>query len=58
MENNLEHKRHLNRHKKLHKNLDELVADWISITGRLPSKATVMEFLEWSATQTKNPSKA
>lgn len=43
---------HLERHKILHKNLDELVADFIGHTERLPSKTTLFEFMEWAYQQT------
>jgi hypothetical protein len=46
---------HIARHVELHKALDELLADWITHTSKLPSKSTVMEFLQWSSTQTKDP---
>ena len=43
---------HKQRHIELHKYLDELVADWITHTrNTLPSKATVLELLDWSHTQ-------
>jgi len=48
-------KQHIARHKKLHKCLDELLADWLSHTGKFLTKTTVMEFLQWSFRQTKNP---
>ena len=46
---------HIKRHKELHVALDELVADFINHTGKLPSKITLMELMEWSADQIKNP---
>jgi len=46
---------HIERHKMLHRYLDELVADWIDETGRLPSKGKVMELMNWSARQTEEP---
>ena len=42
-------------HISLHKNLDELIADFIFHTEKLLSETSVMEFLEWSYTQTKEP---
>ena len=48
-------KTHKIRHKELHKNLDELVADFIKHTENLPSRTTLMEFMEWSYEQTINP---
>lgn len=46
---------HAQRHKELHKSLDELLADFITHTGKLPSNVTVMEFLTWSHEQCTNP---
>ena len=47
--------KHKERHAELHKALDELVADFIGHTGRLPSKTTVMEFMEWAYQQSVSP---
>jgi len=49
---------HKKRHIELHQMLDELVADMISQTKMLPSTTTVMELMQWSNEQTKNPTKA
>jgi len=47
---------HIRRHQELHKYLDELVADMLMHKpGMLPSKTTVMELMEWSYSQTQNP---
>ena len=46
---------HKERHKILHKELDELVADFISHTKSLPSRASIMDLMEWSHKQTKTP---
>ncbi len=46
---------HVMRHKELHRELDELMADFIKNTGRLPSETSLMEFAEWSFKQTKKP---
>lgn len=46
---------HIERHKLLHKNLDELIADFITHTTKLPSTTTVMELMKWSYEQTTNP---
>lgn len=51
----MDYKEHKARHQLLHKELDELVADFITHTNSRPSKATVMELIEWSYTQTLNP---
>ncbi len=48
--------KHINRHKLLHKRLDELVGDMITHTNMFPSKTTVYELMKWSNEQTKNPS--
>lgn len=47
---------HRERHKLLHRHLDEIVADWLVQTRRLPSKSSVMDLLTWSAAQTRDPS--
>lgn len=46
---------HIERHKLLHRHFDELVADWISHTKDLPSKATIYDLMQWSHWQTINP---
>jgi hypothetical protein len=46
---------HKARHELLHKHLDELVADFISLTDRLPSMTTLLEFMKWSYAQTIKP---
>jgi hypothetical protein len=46
---------HKARHVELHQKFDELMADFIGHTGRLPSKTTVMEFMTWSHEQTIEP---
>lgn len=46
---------HRQRHVKLHRSLDELLADWIDQTGALPSKSTVLDLVEWSHQQTEDP---
>ena len=46
---------HKQCHEELHRALDELIADFIGHTGRLPSKATIMELISWSYEQTQNP---
>ena len=43
------------RHKLLHAHLDELLADFITDTGKLTSKTTVTELIEWSYVQTVCP---
>ena len=46
---------HIERHIQLHKSLDELIADFIGHTGKLPSKTTILELMQWSFEQTINP---
>ena len=46
---------HRQRHEVLHRMLDELVADWISHSTRLPGQATVMELMTWASKQAKAP---
>lgn len=48
-------RKHIQRHKELHRYLDELLADMIDNTEMLPSTTTVMQLMEWSHEQTKNP---
>lgn len=47
----MEKKDHLERHKYLHKALDELSADMIEHAEMIPSKTTVFELMRWSAKQ-------
>lgn len=51
----MEKAEHIAIHKELHNCLDELIADFITHTGRLPSKTSVMELMAWSHEQTINP---
>lgn len=54
----MEYKEHKARHKELHKVLDELVADFITHNKNgeyLPSKVSIMKLMEWSYSQTLNP---
>jgi len=46
---------HKERHQKLHQGLDELVADFICHTYKLPSKTTILDLIRWSYEQTLNP---
>jgi hypothetical protein len=47
---------HRKRHIKLHKALDELLADYLRhCAGTLPSTTTVAELMKWSHRQTVNP---
>lgn len=46
---------HKKRHLELHNALDELAADMLNQTDRLPSNTSVMDLMEWSYKQTQNP---
>lgn len=49
---------HIERHKNLHRSLDELLADWITNSGLerpYPTEHTISELIEWSCQQTINP---
>jgi hypothetical protein len=46
---------HRQRHIELHKALDELVADFIKHTEKHLSKTSILEFVQWSSTQTHEP---
>ncbi len=53
---NISPEEHLKRHKEFHKFLDEMVADFIQHGDmRLPSKTTLMEFMDWAYKQTIEP---
>ncbi|MEZ7195270.1 hypothetical protein [Pseudodesulfovibrio karagichevae] len=47
--------KHKERHVHLHRRLDELVADFIQYTQKLPSKTTVKELIDWSYEQSLAP---
>ena len=46
---------HKEKHAKLHRCLDELVADYIRHTEKLPSNISLMEFMQWAFEQATNP---
>lgn len=46
---------HIRRHKKLHKCLDELCADFFVHTNKLFSKTPISELMDWSYEQTISP---
>lgn len=46
---------HIERHQQLHTMLNELVADFIDKTGKLPGETLLSELMRWSYIQTKNP---
>ena len=43
---------HRERHILLHSSLDELLADFITHTGSLPSKTAIIDLMIWSHKQT------
>lgn len=49
---------HKQRHIQLHNSFDELFADFIGHTGRLPIQTTLIDFLNWSYDQTIKPTEA
>lgn len=51
----LTRKQHIKRHQVLHKELDELIADYVQSTEKLLSETSLVDFLNWSYTQTTNP---
>jgi len=51
----MEKQEHIKCHKRLHKYLDELAADFFAQTGKMPSESSVMELMTWSCGQTENP---
>jgi len=51
----MNNKDHKEVHHELHEALDELAADYMEHTGKLLSKTSVVELLEWSFEQTKDP---
>lgn len=46
---------HIERHKELHKYLDELCADFFVHTSKLFSKTPISELMSWSYKQTTDP---
>ena len=46
---------HRQEHIRLHKAFDELTADFLTHTEKLPSKTTVMELIKWSFQETIKP---
>jgi hypothetical protein len=46
---------HKQRHIDLHRSLDELIADFITHTGLLPSKTLLIDLMSWSKFQTVEP---
>ena len=48
-------KEHKERHLKLHEELDELIADFITHNEKSLSDTTIMEFLTWSYKETLEP---
>lgn len=50
--------KHKERHLELHKNLDELIADYIMHNDKMLTETTVFELMQWSYTQTVDPTPA
>lgn len=48
---------HKEVHILLHNKFDELMADFIKHTNKLPSNTTLLELAKWSHEQTKNPTR-
>lgn len=48
---------HREIHLMLHRHFDELLADFIQQTGKLPSRTTIFELMKWSHEQTINPTR-
>lgn len=46
---------HRARHQALHDSLDELVADFISVTDKKLSEISIFELMEWSHKQSLCP---
>jgi len=46
---------HKQKHTELHKALDELVADFIQHTEKHLSKTPILELIQWSNSQTHEP---
>ena len=44
---------HKERHRVLHRELDELLACFMDDTGKLPSQTKIIELMKWSFEQTK-----
>ena len=52
----MEKKKHIKRHKELHRHLDELLADFLRHNNdRGLSNTTLTELMKWSYEQTINP---
>jgi len=51
------HDEHQARHQVLHEAFDELIADYLRWNrGKRPGNTTMLELMEWSFLQTRNPS--
>lgn len=42
-------------HRWLHKSLDQLVADYIGHTKKMPSETNLLDFMNWSAGEKESP---
>ena len=46
---------HKQRHVELHRSLDELIADFVTHTDKMPSQTSLRELMEWAYQQTIEP---
>jgi hypothetical protein len=46
---------HIERHKELHKAFDELLADYLLYSKKVPGEIPVFELMKWSYQQTLEP---
>lgn len=46
---------HIKIHRQLHKNLDELIRDYMYCTECIITNKTIFDLLTWSSEQLKNP---
>ena len=50
-------KEHRLKHVALHQALDELLADYLLITGKMLSNSTIYDVMKWSNQQTIKPTR-
>lgn len=48
----LSKKEHEKRHKKLHRQIDDIAASFTMHTGRLLSEASIMDLMKWAYSET------
>ena len=51
----MEREKHIERHKELHKAVDELLADYITHVPSASIDDSIYTLVKWSYEQTKNP---